>query len=160
MTRAAKPTRSDRNRTLIAGIQKRLASAPTIILDGTPFTPTTLTKALQAEIDAFDATAAAGGVFHKAVAAQKVAETEVEPVVRAFKKFVLNQFHGQADALADFGITVKARKVPTAEEKAAAAAKRKATRAAGGKAAKAKATATTAAPQGTTAAPATPSKPA
>jgi hypothetical protein len=128
----AKPTRSDRNRTMIVGFQKHLSGVPTIILDGKPFTPDALIKVLQTEIDAADATTAAEGAFHKTVAAEKAAVVAGEPVFRALRAFVLNQFKGQTDVLADFGITVTVAKKPDAATKAAAALKAKATRAARG----------------------------
>jgi hypothetical protein len=62
-------------------------------------------------------------------------------VFRALRAFVINLFKGQTNVLADFGITVIARQVPTVDTKAAAALKAKATRAArgtGGKRQKAK----------------------
>ena len=128
----AKPTRSDRNRTMIAGMQKHLSGTPTIILDGQPFTLAAAIKSLQDEIDAAGETLVAEGAFHKAVAAEQATVTVGEPVYRALKAFVLNQYKGQADVLGDFGVTVVVRRVPTAATKAAAAAKAKATRAARG----------------------------
>jgi hypothetical protein len=136
MTKIAKPTRSDRNRTMIAGVQKRLSALPSIVLDGQAFTLTALIKVLQDEIDAAGATLVAEGVFHKAVAAEKAALAEGEPVFRALRAFVLNLFKGQTDVLADFGITVVARQTPNAETQAAAVQKREATRRARGTAGK------------------------
>ncbi|HEY5243164.1 MAG TPA: hypothetical protein VIJ22_16905 [Polyangiaceae bacterium] len=143
MTNIARPTRSDRNRTMIAGVQKNLSASPTITLGGQTFTLAALIKVLQDEIDTASATLVAAGVFHKAVAAEQAATTAGEPVFRALRAFVLNLFEGQTDTLADFGITEIARQVPTAATKAAAALKAKATREArgtGGKRQKAKIT--------------------
>ncbi|HEY3816534.1 MAG TPA: hypothetical protein VGL81_05150 [Polyangiaceae bacterium] len=143
MSKIAKPDRSDRNRTMIAGIQKRLSTTPTITLNGQPFTTAALITFFQDEIDTAGATLLAEGAFHKAVAAEKAAVAAGEPVFRALRAFLLNLFEGQPDVLADFGITVVARQVPSAATKAAAALKAKATRAArgtGGKRQKAKIT--------------------
>jgi hypothetical protein len=145
MGNIAKPTRSDRNRTMIAGVQKNLSATTTFTLDGQTFTFAALIKVLQDEIDTADATLTAEGAFHKAVAAETAAMTLGEPVFRALRAFVLNLFKGQTDVLGDFGITEIARQVPTAATKAAAALKAKATREArgtGGKRQKAKITAT------------------
>jgi hypothetical protein len=128
----AKPTRSDRNRTMIAGMQKHLSGTPTITLDGKPFTLAAAIKPLQDEIDAAGQTLVAEGTYHDAVAAEQATVTVGEPVYRALKAFVLNLYKGQADVLGDFGVTVVARQVPTAATKAAAAAKAKATRTARG----------------------------
>jgi hypothetical protein len=132
MTGIARPTRSDRNRTMIAGLEKHLSSLPTITLDGQALTQAVLIKFLQDEIDTAGAALVAGGVFHKAVAAEQATLAAGEPVFRALKAFVLNQFKGQSDVLADFGITVIARQVPDAATKAAAVQKRNATRVARG----------------------------
>jgi len=143
MGNIAKPTRSDRNRTMIAGVEKHLSASPTITLGGQLLTMAALIKFLQNEIDTAAATLVAEGAFHVAVTAEQAATTAGEPVFRALKAFVLNLFEGQTDVLADFGITVVARQVPTAATKAAAALKAKATRAArgtGGKRQKAKIT--------------------
>jgi hypothetical protein len=130
---------------MIAGMQKRLSAFPSIVLDGQTFTLTALVKVLADEMDAASATLVAEGAFHKAVAAEKAAVAAGEPVFRALRAFVLNQFKGQADVLADFGITVVARQKPNAETQAAAVQKRQATRKArgtGGKRQKAKVTGT------------------
>jgi hypothetical protein len=153
MGNIAKPTRSDRNRTMIAGVQKHLSASPTITLGGQTFTLAALIKVLQDEIDTASATLVAEGVFHKAVAAEQAAMAAGEPVFRALRAFVLNLFEGQTDVLADFGITVVARQVPSAATKAAAALKAKATREArgtGGKRQKAKIKATAPAAAATT----------
>ena len=145
MGNISKPTRSDRNRNMIAGVQKHLSASPTITLDGQLLTLVALIKFLQNEIDTAAATLVTGGAFHVAVAAELLATTAGEPVYRALRAFVLNLYEGQTDVLADFGITVVARQVPTAAVKAAAAKKAAATRAArgtGGKRQKAKITAT------------------
>ena len=145
MGNIAKPTRSDRNRTMIAGVQKHLSATPTVTLDGQSLTLAALIKVLQDEIDTAAATLVAEGAFHVAVAAEQAATTAGEPVFRALRAFVLNLFPGQTDILSDFGITVIARQVPPAATKAAATLKAKATRAArgtGGKRQKAKITGT------------------
>jgi len=153
MTKIAKPTRSDRNRTMIAGVLKHASALATITLDGQPFTQAALIKFFQDEIDTAGATLVAEGLFHKAVAAEQAAVAAGEPVFRALRAFLLNLFQGQPDILADFGITVIARQVPSAATKAAAALKAKATRAArgtGGKRQKAKITGTATATPATT----------
>jgi len=153
MTNIAKPDRSDRNRTMIAGVQKHLSGSATITLDGQPLTQAALIKVLQDEIDTAGATLVAEGTFHKAVAAEQAAVAAGEPVFRALRAFVLNLYEGQTDVLADFGVTVIARQVPTAATKAAAALKAKATRAArgtGGARQKAKITGTAPATPATT----------
>jgi hypothetical protein len=156
----AKPTRSDRNRTMIAGVQKHLASSPSVTLDGQVFTLPALIKVLQDEIDTADKTLAAEGAFHKAVAVETTAVAAGEPVFRALKAFVLNLFTGQTDVLGDFGITVVARQTPTAETQAAAAQKRKATRLARGTRGKRQKASIKGSAQAPTATPPTAAKPA
>ena len=59
MANQSKSSRSDRNRQMIAGVQKH--NGPAIVVDGTSFAAADIVKALKASIDAADATAAAAG---------------------------------------------------------------------------------------------------
>jgi hypothetical protein len=126
-------------KTLIAGIQKHLANGQLTFAGGT-FTAAQIDAKLQELVDLRAAVDAA-----RATTTAKVdAETAQAPALIAFMDALIGcirvQFGTQADVMADFG--VPPRKVPTpltVEQKAAAAAKREATRVARGtKSAKAK----------------------
>jgi hypothetical protein len=134
-----KETAADLAGTLIAGIQKHLANGQLTFAGGT-FTAAQIESKLQLLVDLRAAVDAA----RAATTVKVAAETAQAPALRAFMSALVQcirvQFGTQADVLADFGVPPK--KVPaplTVEQKAAAAAKRAATRAARGtKSAKAK----------------------
>jgi hypothetical protein len=122
--------RSDRNRRAIAGLRKHSVSLPAIVLSGVPRTPDDVAQVLQTSIDANDAADAAAAVFHKAVLAKQAANVTSDATFRDLKALVSNQFKTAPDTLADFGITLPSRQVPTADTVADAVDKRNATRAA------------------------------
>lgn len=114
----------------VAGAAKHLSSTPQVVLLGTPFTPSELTSKLQeivtlrADVDSAKATAKAK------VATEEARMPDLLAFAGAFGSFVKATFGSSPDVLADFGIATKARATLTVEAKAAAAAKRVATRAA------------------------------
>ncbi len=113
---------------LIAGTDKHLASVGQLMLMGSSYTPAQITAALgrivslRADVDAAKA----------AAKAKLVAETDgtaaPRELMKALVSYVRTAYGNQPDILADFGIYPKARAVPTAEAKTAAAVKRAATR--------------------------------
>lgn len=117
---------------LIAGIQKHLANAQLVFAGGT-FTAAQVTTELQELVDL-----RAGVNAARAATTVKVAaETAKAPALRAFMSALVEcvrvQFGTQADVIVDFGIPPKKTATPlTVEQKTAAAAKSKATRAARG----------------------------
>ena len=117
-------------RQAIAGVQKHFATTPTLALDGTPTTPKDAMAALQDAIDAIDRAATAEKTFHDAVAAQKAAVTTGKALLAALNGLVTNQLGSTEAVLGDFGFTARKRQVPSEATKAAAVAKRAATRSA------------------------------
>ena len=115
------------SRQAIAGVMKHFANTPTLALNGTPTTPTDVTATLQGAIDA---AAAAEKAFHDAVAAKRAAIAKSNAHLGALKALVKNQLGSSQGALGDFGFTSPSRQVPDEATKAAAVAKRAATRAA------------------------------
>ncbi len=128
--------RTNRDRTInkhrqaIAGIRKHFASAPTIALGGTPTTPNDAIATLQGTIDAVDAANASAHAFHGAVAAQHAAIAKGAGVLTDLKTLVKSQLGSSEGVLGDFGFTSPSRQTPDEATKAAAVAKRAATRAA------------------------------
>jgi len=156
-SKVTKATLQQRIRGLIAGTQKHAPSG-SLTLGSTTYTAAALVQLLQSLADALDAADAAKASWEGALKKVNDTEANVEPVIRDYEAWVLATNRGSPSTLADYG--VKPRKVPvplTAEQKAAAAQKRTATRAARhtmGKVQKKKVTgtvATTAAPASTTA---------
>jgi hypothetical protein len=117
---------------LIAGTAKHLGNVTNVTLLGSSYTPAELTTKLQlvgslhAEVDAAKAATTAK------LEALKAAMTTIRPLMQALVAYAKVTYGTQHDVLGDFGVHPKERKTPTVEEKAAAAAKRKATREARG----------------------------
>jgi hypothetical protein len=128
MNNISKTTRSDRNRQMIAGVKKHFANTPSIVVDGTSYTPADIEGVLQTSIDSSDATTAATAVFHKAVAAEKAAHAKGDSVYRGLRVLLSHQYMAMPDTLADFGVLLPQRQTPNAEAVAGAVAKRAATR--------------------------------
>ena len=120
-----------RDAEVISGIQKHLMNVASISLNGVSYTPAALIQLVQSEIDAANAATQAKTAFSQAAQANQAAHAKVAPVITALRTYVINLMGTQGTTLDDFGFSPpKAHKVLTAAEKAAAAAKRKATRAA------------------------------
>ncbi|MDP8999056.1 MAG: hypothetical protein M3O46_02985 [Myxococcota bacterium] len=116
------------NRQAIVGVQKYFATTPTIVLDGKPTTPKDVIATLQGAIDSIDTAAVAEKAFHDAVSAQHAAIAKGNAVLKLLKMLVQNQLGGAEGVLGDFGFQIPKRKTPNEATKAAAVAKRAATR--------------------------------
>jgi hypothetical protein len=129
-----KNSRATRAGKLIAGARKRLPNGgQQITVGGASTTVDAAVNELQSFIDNRTAVVAAQATAKSKLSAERAALPALNAFVNAFTAFVRFMFGAQADALADFGMAPpKARTPQTAEEKAVAAAKRKATRAARG----------------------------
>jgi hypothetical protein len=115
---------------MIAGADKHLAKTTQVALVGSSFTPAQIASKLQTLVDLRSDVNAA-----KAATVAKLAvETAQAPALRTFMSalasYVKAAYGTSPDVLADFGIAPKARTPLTVEAKAAATAKRAATRAA------------------------------
>jgi len=133
-TRTNKTTRADKIRKIKAGLTKYYASTP-LVLAGTTYQPADLQAFLQADVDANDASTAARANWSSTVKVAKSKDAATDPVLRAVQSQVLAQ-HGEApDAetvLAEFGYSPRKKPTKTVEQKTAAVAQAKATRAARG----------------------------
>jgi len=131
----SKPTKAAtlaRVQALIAGTQKRFP-ASTFTLGNASFTTASLVQLFQSLADAIAAVNTAQTGARDAVAAMRTVRTNVNPVMAEFTKWLRASFGTAAPALADFGLEPpKARTPMTVEAKAAAVAKRDATRQARG----------------------------
>jgi hypothetical protein len=81
-------------------------------------------------LDSIDKAATTEKAFHDAVTAQHAAIAKGNANLTALKMLVRNQLGGTAGVQGDFGFQTPTRQTPSEETKAAAVAKRKATRAA------------------------------
>lgn len=117
---------------LIAGTLKHFPNGQ-FTLGNTAYTTATLVQALQTLEHALVALNAAHISAKDAVLALHGVETNVAPLIRDYKRFVQSAFNNAPPQLADFGLQPpKAKKPLTSEQRAAATAKMKATRAARG----------------------------
>jgi hypothetical protein len=115
---------------LIAGTEKRLANTTQVAFMGSSFTPAQITSSLQAIVNLRSDVDAANATAKEKLADEATQLPALRAFMSAFVSYVKVAFGTSPAALADFGVTPKARVPLTVEEKAAAAAKRAATRAA------------------------------
>ncbi|HEY8091623.1 MAG TPA: hypothetical protein VIF09_27345 [Polyangiaceae bacterium] len=128
MTKANKVTRNERNRLMIGGLQKNYKPTDTVLVAGVPTPQPAVCGVLQASNDATDRAAAAETAYHQAVAEQEAAVARAEATYTALKDYFLVVNKSTPQVLGDYGLSPVVRKPPTAEVKAAAVAKAKATR--------------------------------
>jgi hypothetical protein len=125
-----KATLIQRVRDLIAGTQKHPTTAP-VTLVGASYTQQALVQALQSVVDVLDASDTAKANWKQSLKNVHDTKAKMLPLVSSYRSWIAATYGSAPSTLADFGMTP--RKVPTpltAEQKTAAAAKRKATRAA------------------------------
>ena len=118
---------------LIKGSGQHLDPTQKVVLGGTATTVAAILTQLQSFVNNRNAVVAAQATARDAVATERAQAPALNVVIDAFEAFVRFTFGEKATVLSDFGLAP--RKVPapkTAEEKAVAAAKRKATRQARG----------------------------
>ena len=116
---------------LIAGTKKHFSTASSLAFGNGTFTPVQVETAFQTLIDLRTAVDDAKAATKARIALEDAQAGPLRSQMAAFVAFVKATFGSTPDVLADFGL--KPRKAPTPltlDEKAAAAAKRKATRAA------------------------------
>jgi hypothetical protein len=117
-------------RQLIAGTEKHLASATQVPLLGSSLTPAEITTKLQSLVTLRSDVDTAKAATKAKLAAESAVRPSLRTLMHAYVTYLKVAYGGSPDVLADFGITPKARAPLTVEAKAAAAAKRTATRAA------------------------------
>jgi hypothetical protein len=117
---------------LIAGTTKHFPNG-SFTIGSTVYTAASLIQVLQGLASAMTAHNAAEAGAKDALAAEHAAQTQVGPILLAYKRLVLAAFANATQTLADFGLAPpKARTPFTSEQLAARAAKAKATRTARG----------------------------
>jgi len=118
---------------LAAGSQKHLSTIGQLILESGTYTPAQVEAELQAFAKLRAAVDAAKAAVKAALADEKSKGPAMRALYMAFIAYVRAAFGNSPDVLADFGLAPKKAPKPlTAEQKAAAAAKRKSTRKARG----------------------------
>ena len=117
---------------VIVGIKKDLQNIPQLPLGGEMYTPTSVIAFLQSRIDAANEVAIARAKLAAVIATYKALNAKGTGIVTGLKQYVMNAFGKTSPLLADFGFEPPKVTVLTPEQKAAAAAKRTATRLARG----------------------------
>src|ERR1019366_3872116 len=117
---------------VIAGVKKDLQSVSQLPLGGEIYTAASVVAFLQSRIDAANAVAIAKAQYAAALAAYDAINTKGTGVVTGLRQYVMNAYGKTSPLLADFGFVPPKVTVLTADQKAAAAAKRLATRLARG----------------------------
>ncbi len=125
-----KGTLQQRVSSLIAGTQKHTPTGP-LTFGGATYEATTLVQTLQSLGNAIAAADAAKAKWNDALKIMQDERAKVAPVIRSYQSYLVSLVGNAPSTLADYGLVP--RKVPaplTVEQKAAAAAKGAATRAA------------------------------
>jgi hypothetical protein len=132
MSMLNKVKRINRNRLMIAGLQKNHVATDTVLVDGVPVPQNQLVATFQASSDAADATAAAEVAYHKAVADEDAANAKADTTFTSLKEYFLVVNKSTPLVLNDYGLEPVVKSPPTVATKAAAVVKLRATRAARG----------------------------
>jgi hypothetical protein len=115
---------------MIAGVDKHLAKTTPVAFMGGSFTPDQIMSNLQMLVNLRSDVNSARAATVAKLAVESAQAPALRTFMSAFASFVKVAYGTSPDVLADFGIAPKARTPLTVEAKAAAAAKRAATRAA------------------------------
>jgi len=135
MTSTKKPTKATAlagMQALIAGIQKHFPTG-SLTVGNVVFTVAALVLLLQGQVDAMTAQMTQQKTADDALTALRELQTQNGPTIQALKDLLIAQFGSASQTLADFGLEPRKARAPmTVAQKAAAAAKSEATRAARG----------------------------
>jgi hypothetical protein len=116
---------------LIDGFTKHNATLATLVIGGTSYKTTDVITIVQGLVNSAKAVVSTRATWQTAVAADKAERAKQKTFMSGVRQSLLVAYGGSLDVLADFGLAPhKARTAPTPEQKQAAAAKAKATRAA------------------------------
>ncbi len=130
MSTINRPTTQARDAQIILGVQKDLQHVPSLQLAGTAYTPDELAKLVQSRIDLSNVIAASRATWHSQVVSGQALSAKLTPILRGLRQYVINAYGETSPVLADFGFTATKKRVLTPAQKAMAAARVKATRAA------------------------------
>jgi hypothetical protein len=135
MATKTKVSRQVQLQKLLEGIAKRYPGVIQLTFGGATFAIVDLEKLIQQDIDGMAASAKAKADYSQVVQQERTTRAKVSPVIRQFKNYVLATFGDTQDAvsvLADFGLTPRTRKKPSAATVVEAQGKAEATRKARG----------------------------
>jgi hypothetical protein len=113
---------------VIQGVQKDLSTMASLPLAGTTYTPASFVALVQSRIDAGNQVVTTKAAWLNAVKTYDTINKQATVAVHDLKQLVIGAFGATSSKLADFGFTARKVVVLTPAAKAAAAAKRAATR--------------------------------
>jgi hypothetical protein len=126
--RTGKSTQTALAQQLIAGTNKHFANASSLAFASATYTPAQVVTSLQRLVTLRADVDSAKAVTQAKLADERAQAPSLRSFMAAFVSFVRTTFSNSPDVLADFGVHPKARTPLTVEQKAARAAKSKATR--------------------------------
>jgi hypothetical protein len=144
---------------VIVGIKKDLQNVSSLPLAGSTYTLAALEQLIQSRIDAANKVAQAKANWSDATATYKALNTQLTPVIRGLRQYVINAFGQDSPLLADFGFTPPKKATLTSEQLVVRAAKADATRKARGTMGKKQKKAVKGTVTATVASPSTPASP-
>ena len=115
---------------LIDGFTRHAATITTMAIGGASLPTKDIIATLQSRIDSTKTVLSTRATWQTAVQADRAVRDKTKTTVSGVKQGLLVALAGHLDTLADFGLTARQKHVATPEQKLAAAAKAKATRAA------------------------------
>ena len=118
-----------RDNARINGVKKNSLGLASITVDTVPYSPPQILAIYQADLDAQTAVATARTALAAVMAKAKPLRVTTAAFDKAFKRYVEGTYGSAPDLMNDFGVVIKVAAPRTAVQKAAAAAKAKATRA-------------------------------
>jgi hypothetical protein len=127
-SKQSQATRLARVMLAIAGIQKYLASLPSMVMAAVTYTPTQLETLLTGYATTVTALKLLHVQLHTAVVGEKAQATQIEELLSELEIFVVNMFGAKSDQAKEFGFLPHKVPVLTAAQKAASKAKAAATR--------------------------------
>ncbi len=135
MTTQTPPNRTStaaKDAQVILGINKDLLTMSNLPLGGQTYSPSSLAARIQSRIDAANAVISAKANWQNAAKTYTEIDASTTVIVRELRSIVIGSFGPDSPKLSDFGFRPTVRKPLTVEEKAAKAAKARATREARG----------------------------
>jgi hypothetical protein len=134
-SKTSKVSRAARITAIVAGIQKHFSGQASLQLGNTSFSPAALIALLQGDITLSNKATASRAQLTTDVEAANQSHQTVDPLLRFINALVISQFgdtEASASILGDFGMSPRKVPVKSAEVKAEAAVKLRATRVARG----------------------------
>jgi hypothetical protein len=117
-------TTLEKDEQVLGGIARDLQQVPNLYLGGSTYTPGSLTALIQSRIDAADAVNTTRASWLAAVKTYQAINTEVTPVVRDLRSWVMAAFGQAGLQLADFGFAPAIRPAMPPKKKKPAVHKR------------------------------------